>query len=415
MLRKSLLRVAAAVLWLSLAGARAQALSGGDPTSQPSTASPTAVSADARKLLDEVDAAYGKLTTLDLAGTISQDVRVDGRKREGSADFTSSFLAPNFFRHEVKGNMLCGSTGEKVFSYLERQGLYTLTDAPKERTTVDKLPSPIDALIDPSLMLAIAQVPSAALTRSATDVSTGDAATIEGVAFPTLVVREKNGDVLTLLFDPKTHLLRRALTDARGQLEAKGDANVESALLTINYATVTPGADLKSEQFAWTPPQGARDAAAHRGPAAEMDASPLEGKDAPDFKLAGLDDKQVSLADLKGSVAIVDFWATWCPPCRASLPHLDETYAKLKGDGLKVYAINVGEEKQVVQAFVDQTKLAVPVLLDTDSSVLPKYGEGAIPETVVIGKDGKIRKVFIGFDPDTEEKIVAAVKDAMAQ
>ena len=141
----------------------------------------------------------------------------------------------------------------------------------------------------------------------------------------------------------------------------------------------------------------------------------LEGKAAPDFKLTGLDDKQVSLADLKGSVAVVDFWATWCPPCRASLPHLDETYQKFKGDGLKVYAINVGEEKQQVQAFVEKTKLAVPVLLDSDSSVLQKYQGSGIPETVVIGKDGRIRKVLVGFGEGSEDQIVAAVKAAMAE
>lgn len=386
------------------------------PTTLPATQpAPTLISSDARTLLDAVDAAYGKLKSLELAGTMSQDIRVDGRRRAGSASFTSSFLAPNFFRHQVKGNMECGSTGQKAFSYLERMRLYTLADAPKERTSLDELPQPMEALIDPSLMLTIAAVPSAALSRNATDISKGGDAAVDGAAFPTLVVKQKTGVVLTLLLDPRTHLVHRALTDARGELEAKGSRNVESALLTIDYTTVAPGADLKGEQFAWAPPEGARDAAARHGQGEEMGASALEGKAAPDFKLSGLDDKQVSLADLKGSVVIVDFWATWCPPCRASLPHLDETYAKFKGDGLKVYAINVGEEKQQVQAFVDKTKLAVPVLLDSDSAVLQKYEGSGIPETVVIGKDGKIRKVLVGFGPGSEDEIVAAVKAAMAE
>ena len=80
-----------------------------------------------------------------------------------------------------------------------------------------------------------------------------------------------------------------------------------------------------------------------------------------------------------------------------------------------MYAIDCKEDKQTVQGFVDQTKLAVPVLLDTEGNVSEKYDANAIPETVVIGKDGKVRKVFVGFSPDTEEQLIAAVKAAMAE
>jgi len=347
---------------------------------------------------------------------MSQDVRVAGRIHQGTASFTSSFLAPNFFRHEVKGNLLCGSTGDKAFSYNERMRLFAVSDAPKGRTAIDKLPSPMPLFLDPSLMLTIAEVPSASLAADATEISKGADAMIDGVACPALVVKQKNGAVLTLLFDPQTHLLHRALTDARGQLEAKGNTNVESALLTVDYGTVVPGADLKSAQFAWAPPEGARDAAAQPAPGGEMEANALEGKDAPDFKLPGLDDKPVSLADVKGSVTILDFWATWCGPCRASLPHLADLYANLKGDGLKVYAVNFAEDKPTVQAFVEQSKLAVPVLLDIDGAVSQKYGANdGIPETVLIGKDGKVRKVFVGFGPGAEDQITAAVKAALAE
>ena len=80
-----------------------------------------------------------------------------------------------------------------------------------------------------------------------------------------------------------------------------------------------------------------------------------------------------------------------------------------------MYAVNVAEDKPAVQAFVEQTKLAVPVLLDTDGSVSQKFQADAIPETVLIGKDGKIRKIFVGFTPETEDQILAAAKAALAE
>lgn len=424
-LRRSILFVAG-VSWLGLLGstaltahgdgpATAPSLAPGTPSTSPAETAPT-VSADTRALLNAIDKAYAKVTSIDMSGTISQDIRVGGRKQQSQMPFTSSFLSPNYFRHEVTGNILCGSTGDKAFAYLEKQRLYTQGDAPKARAPIDTLPKPLPRLVDLSLAMAIAELPSAYLLGSATEISKSPDTIMDGVAYPTLALKDKVGEVTTLLFDPKTSLLHRSQLDAKALLEARGLKNVESAVLTVDYAAVTPDADVKREQFAWTPPEGARDAASEPAPGGEMAAAnAMEGKDAPDFKLNGLDDKPVSLADLKGSVTIVDFWATWCPPCRASLPHLAEVYAKFKGSGLKVYAIDCAEDKQTVQGFVDETKLAVPVLLDTDHAVSEKYGADAIPETVVIGKDGKVRKVFVGFSDDTEAQLTAAVKAALAE
>jgi peroxiredoxin len=143
-------------------------------------------------------------------------------------------------------------------------------------------------------------------------------------------------------------------------------------------------------------------------------ASELEGKAAPNFKLEGLDGKSISLADLKGKVIVLDFWATWCGPCRLSLPHLDKLYQAQKEKGLQVFALDQQEGKDEVEAFVKKTGLTVPVLLDSEGKVGNQYGVTGIPQTVVIGKDGKIAKIFVGFDPDSSpaelEKAVEAAK-----
>jgi peroxiredoxin len=384
---------------------------GDAPTTAP------AVSAAARKALDELDAAYGKLTSLDLVGSMAQKIDAGGQERSGSVTFTSSFLAPNFCRHEVQGNMVCGSTGKQAYAFLSKQNIYTSVDAPGARVAMSDMPKPLNALLDPSLKFAMSRRASDDLVAAASAVSMGPDTTIDGAAFQTLVVNLKDSS-LTLLLDSQTHLLRRATTDVSQLLVAQGVPNVKSAIVTVDYTRTVGGAAMRSDQFAWNAPAGARDVTAARQADADApgeSADKLVGQPAPDFKLVGLDGKTVALADLKGSVAIVDFWATWCPPCRASLPHLDEVYNKYKSGGLKVYAVDLQEDKDTVQKFVDDTKLTVPVLLDSDGTAASSYRASAIPETVVIGKDGKVRNVFIGFSPATEDQLRSAVEAALKQ
>ena len=99
--------------------------------------------------------------------------------------------------------------------------------------------------------------------------------------------------------------------------------------------------------------------------------SDLAGKPAPAFSLTGMNGKVVSSESLKGSVYVLDFWATWCPPCVASLPHLDGIYKDFKDKGVKFFAVNEQEDKPTIQKFVSDTKLGIPVLMDSDGQRRP--------------------------------------------
>jgi thiol-disulfide isomerase/thioredoxin len=372
-------------------------------------AAPSVEVTDAAKpVVDKLRDAYAKLGGLQTAGTWSAQWDIDGEQGKESAEFTSSYAAPNKFRHEIKYDLLFGSTGEKAYGLRKNQ--YFTEDAPKAHVAVGELPKSAGPLLkekDPSLLLAVTSEPTPFLAEGATKIDKGDDVKIGKDSFTSLKVTTKQGADVTVLLDPATSLIRKWTIDMKSALEARGRQNVKAAALTIDYTTVKPEAPAGgNEAFAWAPPPGAKDAAKMAAAADdEGAAAALKGKPAPAFALKDLDGKDVKLADLKGSVVVLDFWATWCPPCRAGLPILDKVAAARKDKGLKVYAVNLEEDKDAVAAFKKETKLGLNVLLDSTGETGKAYGANAIPETVIIGKDGTVKKVMVGLhDQATLEK-----------
>lgn len=129
-----------------------------------------------------------------------------------------------------------------------------------------------------------------------------------------------------------------------------------------------------------------------RGPAA---AGVAPGFSAPDFTLRTLDGRDWSPALARGAPLVLDFWASWCPPCRKELPILDAFAAELGSRG-RVVAVDVAEDPQTVQAFVRETGLALPILLDRQGAVRELYGVRALPTTVFLDARGVVTSVVVG-------------------
>ncbi|MBP1889701.1 thiol-disulfide isomerase/thioredoxin [Clostridium moniliforme] len=118
---------------------------------------------------------------------------------------------------------------------------------------------------------------------------------------------------------------------------------------------------------------------------------------APEFTLTDLKNKKVSLSDYKGKYVMINFWATWCSACKSELPDLEKFYNENKNNkDFKLLTIDVGENKDVVEKFMKENKYNFDVLLDKNTEVSYDYTATALPTTVLIDKEGYIKKIILG-------------------
>jgi thiol-disulfide isomerase/thioredoxin len=374
------------------------------------TTNPT-ISPQARELINQMHDAYAALKSLSITGEAKSDFDIDGVKAANSAKLSGLYSSTGQFSSEMQAgpelDAIAGNTGDKLYVFFPSRNRYDIFDAPKPPVHLDSIGEDMsDLLCDQNLSLALALSadPAATLSRNANSIVRAKDVQIDGRACPAIAISGPQTD-LTLVIDPTTHLLRRVVADESKLAIAEGAKVVKSALLTTDY-TNTPAAPASADAFAWTPPPGAQPNAS-----SNMGAD-LEGKPVPAFALEDLDGKQVTNKSLKGNVYVLDFWASWCGTCVATLPNLEAVYKDFNGRGVRFYAVNVQEEKAVIEKFIGESKLAIPVLRDSDGKAMEAFNIEGIPFTVVVGKDGKVLKA--GFIPE-EDEIRPVLEQAIAK
>jgi peroxiredoxin len=128
------------------------------------------------------------------------------------------------------------------------------------------------------------------------------------------------------------------------------------------------------------------------------------GKEAPNFSLEQLNGSSMTLSDLRGKGVVLNFWGTWCEPCKSEMPALQKQYELNKDKGLVVIGVNIGQAQATVEPFVKQLGVSFPILLDSQSQITKLYRIGPIPTTFFIDPDGEVKEIFIG---EMNEAIIA--------
>lgn len=146
------------------------------------------------------------------------------------------------------------------------------------------------------------------------------------------------------------------------------------------------------------------------------------GEMAPAVYLRTLEGKDFFLRDYCGTlrstrrtpqVVVLSFFATWCVPCRAEIPHLMKLQERLKLEDVKVFLIDVGEAPEKVELFVKEMQVTLPVLMDRYSVVSRKYGVDGLPTLAVIGKDGLVKAMWSGYADGDEQKLEALLRGGL--
>ncbi|RAL21499.1 cytochrome C biogenesis protein [Thermoflavimicrobium daqui] len=139
-----------------------------------------------------------------------------------------------------------------------------------------------------------------------------------------------------------------------------------------------------------------------------------EGKPAPKFNLVTLEGKSVKLSDYRGKKVILNFWATWCPPCQAEMPHMQKFYEKNKENGVEILAVNLTSMDKgtaAIRKFVKDYRLTFPILLDKDGAVGSQYQAISIPTSYILDANGVVVKKILGpMDENMLESLVKNIK-----
>jgi peroxiredoxin len=136
---------------------------------------------------------------------------------------------------------------------------------------------------------------------------------------------------------------------------------------------------------------------------------------APDFTLRTMNGPNLRLQEQRGQVLLVNFWATWCGPCRQEMPHLSRLHDKYRASGFQVLGVNIDEDARLATDLASKLKVSFPVLFDTDKRVSKLYDMSAMPATLLIDRHGRVRHIHHGYRDGFEKNYEQQIRELLKE
>jgi len=149
--------------------------------------------------------------------------------------------------------------------------------------------------------------------------------------------------------------------------------------------------------------------------ASSLAASGLTGRDAPDFALKSSTGDNLRLSEYRGDVVMINFWATWCGPCRQEMPLLDQLYGRYQRVGFSLLGVNIDDDSRRAMDMIAELGVSFPVLFDSTKQVSKLYEVDAMPVTVIVDREGKIRHIHQGYKPGYEQQYLDEVRSLLRE
>jgi TonB family protein len=396
---------------------------------------------DAKAILKQVAETYKNLRSYRFEGryTLEQVIESIGLKDEIKREelFVNAAIKPDRSRIESKNthiSVTSVSDGKTKWVYAPGPNEYTKTgEGPVRLVTASPVRNspPMAHLANATNLLAgfsrVAERLGEAKIIGEETLEIGgrrsDCFVIEAYYFAASTGRQSNTLTRKLWIDKSRNIVLREIQHTEAKMPWGRTINSK---MTYIFTVATVGEPIPETLFTFVPPEGAKEvaelssspepAATPRPAATSRTAAvarvDLVGKEAIAFALKDLDGNRVDLQSLKGKVALLDFWASWCGPCVAELPHIEKMHRDFKDRGLVVLGVN-NEDADVAREFVKKKGYTFTTMVDEGREVSIKYGVSGIPHVFIIDRDGKVKWHALGYVPGKEFELRSAVEKAL--
>jgi thiol-disulfide isomerase/thioredoxin len=366
----------------------------------------------AMQLVKRVSETYRGLNSYEIRAVVTQEQRWEGARDLSEFSVVMAQDASGRFRIESKHPMSGGlevSDGKTFWEYTAMGHQYAKKPVEPGKGGAEEGPFMPADYVKPYRQLAEKATGAHWLREETLSLEGKDVrcAVIEVDLEAGPAMKKMQESAHTLWIDEQNALILQETWDSK--FEMMGVASARHT--TVAYKSIHIGQPISDALFSFTPPANSKEVTDLAFPMARP-KKVLTPQPSADFTLSTWEGKKTSLSDFKGKTVLLDFWATWCIPCRESTPVMEKLNAEFSSKGLATLAVDYGEDVDAVKGYLAHNPSPLPNLVDPDKKVADLYSVSSVPTFILISKDGKVTYRTSGFGDNTEADLRAALKSA---